>query len=157
MAHETVTSGADASVDDLTELPLDALRAEWQRLYRAIPSPRLSKDMLIRGVAYRRQEQVQGGLRPAAKRRLVAWTSKLANGDASTAATPSVTQLKPGSVLVRAWRGQTHSVRVLDDGFDYRGERHTSLSQIATRITGAHWSGPRFFGLVRRQKQQGDG
>jgi hypothetical protein len=40
-------------------------------------------------------------------------------------------------------------VVVLEDGFDYEGERFRSLTQIARRITGVKWSGPRFFGLIR--------
>jgi hypothetical protein len=55
--------------------------------------------------------------------------------------------LKPGARLVREWAGKTHSVIVLEHGFDYDGERYPSLTKIAARITGAHWSGPRFFGI----------
>jgi len=55
--------------------------------------------------------------------------------------------LKPGTRLLREWGGKTHTVIVLDDGFEYDGERYPSLTQIARRITAAHWSGPRFFGL----------
>src|SRR5260370_24523562 len=55
--------------------------------------------------------------------------------------------LKPGARLVREWGGHMHTVIVLEDGFDYAGERYPSLTKIATRITGAHWSGPRFFGI----------
>ena len=55
--------------------------------------------------------------------------------------------LKTGSVLVREWRGVEHRVLVLDDGFEHRGRRYKSLTQIARTITGTRWSGPRFFGL----------
>jgi hypothetical protein len=58
----------------------------------------------------------------------------------------------PGTRLVRSWGGETHSVLVLDEGFEYRGERFRSLSQIARTITSVRWSGPRFFGLKRRSK-----
>ena len=57
--------------------------------------------------------------------------------------------LKTGTTLVRQWRGHTHAVFVRDNGFEYEGERYRSLSVIAKRITGAHWSGPRFFGLTK--------
>ncbi len=60
--------------------------------------------------------------------------------------TPSLS-LKPGARLVREWRGRTHSVTVTDDGFEYAGANYPSLTKIAKKITGAHWSGPRFFGL----------
>ena len=55
--------------------------------------------------------------------------------------------LKPGARLVREWGGRMHTVVALENGFDYDGERYPSLTKIATLITGAHWSGPRFFGI----------
>src|SRR5215472_12471559 len=57
---------------------------------------------------------------------------------------------KTGTMLVRQWRGHTHTVLVREDGFEYEGQHHRSLTVIAERITGAHWSGPRFFGLTKR-------
>jgi hypothetical protein len=62
---------------------------------------------------------------------------------------PAPITLKPGTRLVREWRGQTLSVLVSEDGcFDWNGKRYASLSMIAREVTGAHWSGPRFFGLT---------
>jgi hypothetical protein len=58
--------------------------------------------------------------------------------------------LRPGARLVREWRGRTHVVVVTEDGFEYAGKAFPSLTKIAHAITGAHWSGPRFFGLVRK-------
>jgi hypothetical protein len=57
--------------------------------------------------------------------------------------------LKPGLVLTRSWQGVMRQVQVTDQGFDYRGERFTSLSEVARRITGTRWSGPLFFGLKK--------
>ena len=57
---------------------------------------------------------------------------------------------KTGTTLVRQWRGHAHTVLVCEDGFDYEGQHYRSLTVIAERITGAHWSGPRFFGLTKR-------
>jgi Protein of unknown function (DUF2924) len=51
----------------------------------------------------------------------------------------------PGNA--REWRGRTHTVTVTEDGFEYAGASYPSLTKIAKKITGAHWSGPRFFGL----------
>ena len=67
-----------------------------------------------------------------------------------------VARLKPGARLVREWRGQSHTVIVLEDGFEWQGKRWRSLSAIAREITGAHWSGPRFFGL-NGKAEAGDG
>jgi len=58
--------------------------------------------------------------------------------------------LKTGARLVRQWRGHAHTVLVLEDGFEYEGQRYRSLTMIAARITGAYWSGPRFFGVTKR-------
>src|ERR1700758_2202826 len=57
---------------------------------------------------------------------------------------------EPTHAHLRQWRGHTHAVLVRDDGFEYEGQPYRSLSVIAKRITGAHWSGPRFFGLIKR-------
>ena len=55
--------------------------------------------------------------------------------------------LAPGTRLLREWNGRTHQVDVTDDGFVWNGETYRSLSAVARAITGARWSGPRFFGL----------
>jgi hypothetical protein len=59
--------------------------------------------------------------------------------------------LREGNRLVRDWNGTTHTVLVLASGFEWRGQQFGSLSKTAEAITGAHWSGPRFFGLVKRK------
>ena len=62
---------------------------------------------------------------------------------------------RTGTTLVRQWRGHTHTVLVRENGFEYQGEPYRSLSMIAERITGAHWSGPRFFGLTKHGRPSG--
>jgi len=130
---------------------IGALRSTWQRLYRASPPDRISRDLLARAIAFRLQEVALGGLRPAAKRKLAAWSGSLLDeaGKHSQGSAPSASvRLKPGATLIRTWRGTTHTVQVGEDGFEHQGIRYTSLSHIAQVITGAHWSGPRFFGLT---------
>ncbi len=84
----------------------------------------------------------------AQKRRLAGIAEELRkNGDLS--AGPAI-RLKPGLRLVREWRGETHTVLVLEDGFEWNGQRRCSLSAIAREITGTRWSGPLFFGLKPR-------
>ena len=80
-------------------------------------------------------------------RRLQSLAGGLEKGGASFS--PGIV-LKTGTTLVRQWRGHTHTVLVHEDGFEYEGQRYRSLTVIAERITGAHWSGPRFFGLTKR-------
>jgi hypothetical protein len=125
------------------------LQIEWRRLYRAMPPTRLSRDLLIRGVAYRVQEQAHGGLSLSTKRRLRS-LSDGADQRGGSAAAPAIA-LKPGTKLVREWHGHVHMVSVLEDGFEYQGERYPSLTRIARRITGVHWSGPLFFGISKRR------
>jgi hypothetical protein len=61
----------------------------------------------------------------------------------------NVARSKPGSRLIREWRGRTHTICVTDDGFEFQGKTYRSLTKITFDITGAHWSGPRFFGLTK--------
>ncbi len=102
----------------------------------------------MRGVAQALQEAALGGLPSGHQRRLAALVAGTVGGGNSTAAASPTLRLKPGTKLVRAWRGHTHSVLVLREGFEHQGIRYRSLSEIAQAITGAHWSGPRFFGLT---------
>ena len=144
-------SGVDieARLVALEALTTADLQIEWKRLYRAAPPTQLSRDLLIRGVAHRVQEYAHGGLSPSTRRRLRSLSAT--SGQCREAAAVPIT-LKPGAKLVREWHGHVHTVSVLDDGFDYQGERYPSLTRIARRITGVQWSGPRFFGIAMRRR-----
>jgi hypothetical protein len=131
----------------LARLDLDGLRGEWRRFYRAAPPARLSRDLLLRGVAHRLQEDALGGLQPAGKRRLASLARALAANGPPPPARATV-RLKPGTTLVREWHGRTHTVLVVAKGFEHEGQHYASLTRLARVITGAHWSGPRFFGLL---------
>ena len=74
-----------------------------------------------------------------------------ASAKATTGVDPALV-LKAGTTLVRQWRGHTHTVLVHNDGFEHEGQLYRSLTAIAERITEAHWSGPRFFGLTKRTR-----
>jgi Protein of unknown function (DUF2924) len=124
------------------------LKQTWQTLLGTQPPAKLSRDLLIRVIADKLQEAALGGLAPAFKRKLVALGRRAENGAETTSVHPMI-RLKPGTKLVRAWRGKTHIVLVLENGFEHQGKRYTSLTQIADEVTGAHWSGPRFFGLIK--------
>ena len=106
-----------------------------------------SRDLLIRALAYDLQERAHRGANAALRRRL----QRLVGASEKTAlAVDTGIVLKAGTTLVRQWRGHTHTVLVGENGFDHEGQRYRSLTVIAERITGAHWSGPRFFGLTKR-------
>ena len=135
----------DERLAELQALGLPALRTRWIEAFGRTAPKRMSRDLLQRALAYRVQEQAEGGLGKATRKRLAALADPQAANPTSTRA--SAAKLKPGTRLVREWHGTTHHVTVTDDGFEYRGDRYKSLSQIARAITGARWSGPRFFGL----------
>ena len=138
----------DERLRTLATMDIAALRAEWRRLYRVSPPPRLRRDLLTRGIADKWQEVALGGLPGTIRRRLLAMVSGGQDeGDAGRV--QPAPRLRPGTRLLRTWRGRTMSVTVLDDGFLFEDRRYTSLTEVAKAITGAHWSGPRFFGLAR--------
>jgi hypothetical protein len=95
---------------------------------------------MLRAVAYKLQEDAYGGLSPALRRKLLGMGQK-----AFTKPRPRT--LRPGTILLREWQGVTHRVTMVEGGAIYRGEKYRSLSEVARLITGARWSGPRFFGL----------
>lgn len=133
--------------DDLARLPsLDraALTAAWQTAYDGEPPRNISQPLMLRALAYRMQAHVLGGLKPSTQRHLIK-IAEDANG-ARAVAMP-LTQVKPGTRLLREWHGVSHEVTVFDDGVHYQGRRYRSLSQVAHVITGAKWSGLLFFGL----------
>jgi hypothetical protein len=123
------------------------LRVAWSQLHRTGPPLGLSRDLLIRALANHLQERSYGGVSPALRRRL---QSLAGASDKGTMLVDPGLVLKAGTTLVRQWRGHTHTVLVHNDGFEHEGKRYRSLTAIAERITEAHWSGPRFFGLTKR-------
>jgi Protein of unknown function (DUF2924) len=135
----------ERELDRIRSLGLEELRREWRRLYGGKP-PRVSRAVLVLALGYKVQENEHGSLGKATRRKL----QTMAKGLRTTGRarpTPSVS-LKPGARLVREWHGRIHTVTVTEDGFEYAGTSYPSLTKIANKITGAHWSGPRFFGLL---------
>ena len=147
-------SALDSELAALPTLSALQLQLKWQDLRCGEPTAAASRDLMIREIAYKMQERAHGGLAPAIKRQLRVLAAEVeANGAGAFA--PALL-LRPGTRLLREWGGKTHTVIVLDDGFEYESERHQSLTQIARRITGTHWSGPRFFGLRKAAVQSAD-
>ena len=96
-----------------------------------------------------------GGLKPSTRRLLAkSRRRRLSRRPILVAPEPD---LKPGTVLLREWHGTQHQVIVHEDGIVFRGKPYKSLSEVAYRITGTKWSGPRFFGLKANRQEQGDG
>lgn len=129
---------ARLKLDDVDTLGVADARNWWVRLYGA-PAPSIALPLLKLGLAHRVQADA-AGLRNRKLPSLMAAPRK------SREMPPR--KLTPGTRLVRDWHGIGHVVTVRDDGFDYDGRRWSSLTAIARAITGAKWSGPRFFGLA---------
>lgn len=132
----------------LSDMSHADLRAEWRRLFRSHPPRHIRGDLLVLAIAWKIQVNTHGGLTAAEKRRLTRIADDLkAHGRPSN---DTAIRVKPGLKLVREWRGETHDVLVLENGFEWNGQCWRSLSAIAREITGTPWSGPRFFGLQRK-------
>ncbi|MEM7024092.1 MAG: DUF2924 domain-containing protein, partial [Pseudomonadota bacterium] len=136
----TVAKGVERELAALAELDRTALLERWRMAFRRDAPPRLSRALMAKAIAYDLQAKAFGGLSSRTRRSLRA--AAKADGSSALSKLPS-----RGTRLVREWNGALHEVEVLEDGYLWRGERHRSLSAIARAITGAKWSGPRFFGL----------
>jgi len=142
------------AVDRLMTAPLPELRSEWQRWHQGRQMPDgLPRDLLVRSIAWQMQAREKGGLPRPVVRELQALASQLAtSGDIDL---EREVRLKPGTRLVREWRGRTYRVEVLDEGYLMDERLYASISHVARAITGARWSGPRFFGLKQRERRSG--
>jgi hypothetical protein len=134
-------------IAELVVRSTNELRLAWRELHRAELPQGLSRDLLIRALANAIQVRTYNRGKNRARHRLQNLAKEFEKGDAFCA---PVHTLRNGTTLLRQWRGHAHAVLVREDGFEYDGQRYRSLSVIAKRITGAHWSGPRFFGLIKK-------
>lgn len=137
----------EGQLAELMTMPPAQLRSLWRDTFKS-PAPHIGPDLLRRGIATRLQERIHGSLTNTTKREIkrlrkrVERTGKAGNMHAIS--------LKAGTRLVRSWNDKSYHVLICDDGFEFEGRHYNSLSHIAREITGAHWSGPRFFGLKKR-------
>lgn len=127
--------------------PRGELVEAWVRVYGQPPPKGLSTRLLHLACEYHRQVRQRGGLKKRRLRDLLSY-AKPAEGTRRSRRPPPPS-LKPsvGTRLIREWRGRTHVAEIRENGILYEGETYRSLSQVARFITGARWSGPRFFGL----------
>jgi hypothetical protein len=135
--HETI----EAEIDRIQSLGLDDLRMLWRTTLRSSPPPAFTKDLVARFICWHIQEQALGRLDPETSKFL----DSLAQGERPGADRPR--RLRSGTVLVREYQGERHTVTVVPSGYVWRDATYASLSAIACNITGTAWSGPRFFGL----------
>jgi hypothetical protein len=145
--RSTAIAKLKVDIIGLVDRSTQDLRLAWRQVHRTEPPPGLSRDLLIRALAHGLQEETHGRTSRAQQRRLQTLARELEKGSGSS---DPGSMLRTGTTLVRQWRRHTHTVLVREDGFEYEGQHYRSLTVIAERITGAHWSGPRFFGLTKR-------
>ena len=162
------TGDLNKEVAALGDLPRNGLAALWEKAHRHPPPKGIRQELLLRSATWHLQAKRLGGLRPDTRRLLkkaMADAEKLLAakafspsidrvarsasdaGVAPRSAKPRRGSMSPGARLVRDWNGKTHVVDVIEGGFVFQEKVHKSLTAIAHQITGAHWSGPRFFGL----------
>jgi hypothetical protein len=134
----------DREIDALRELSRLELVAHWRSVMRSDPPKNLGHALLLRVLAYELQSKRYGGLRASLRRTI---TQKASGEGGPSRRAPASISLKPGTRLLRDWNGTTHVVDVTDAGYLWNGKSHRSLSAIAREITGARWSGPRFFAV----------
>ena len=152
----TKLSKFEQEIGRLADLTREDLAARWQKMFGGLPPKSVKRGILERASAYRLQARAFGGLKPATRKKLLAMTEGKAAGPAvpRDGDTPAAggqrrngISLKVGTRLIREWNGIVHQVDVVENGFVWNDMTMKSLSAVARAITGAHWSGPRFFGL----------
>ena len=152
MHHAGKADSVAVEIDRLSRLPLSSLRGEWHSAFPDRQMPvRLSRDLLVRTIASKLQEEVFGRVPPALTRELERLSRQL--WKSGSLDLERATIVKPGTTLLREWRGETHRVIAIEEGFIFRDQRFASLTEIACLITGTRWSGPRFFGLSQRSSK----
>lgn len=127
---------------DLETMNRQELLSQWEISIGGTAPIGLSESLMRRALAHHIQCAAYGDL-PKKTRRA------LKDSVAPNSSRPA-RSVKTGARLVREWNGVLHVVDVVEDGFRYLDRSYRSLSAIATAITGAKWSGPRFFGLKAR-------
>ena len=141
----------EAELDRLAVMPIAQLRVRYREVFRADPPKAFGPDLLRRSIAHRIQEKAYGGLSRSTQRLLDQMMKAFSAKPNGKIVLPR--RIKPGSVLVREWKGRSHRVMVLADGFAYDGDTYSNLSEIAGLITGTRWNGPRFFGLRSKTEE----
>ena len=138
----------DKNLATLATMSPTQLRENWNESC-AGTAPAVPAQLLRRLLAQQLQERRHGHLPPLVVRELERARAQRSGAVIAASGSKRI-ELTPGTRLIRQWNGQTISVEVREDGFLWENRRYRSLSEIAREVTGAHWSGPRFFGLIRR-------
>jgi Protein of unknown function (DUF2924) len=134
-------------VSSLPTLPKEHLLLLWRENFGR-PAGSIRAELMIPILVFRIQEKAYGGLDAGTTGRLSEMTGSLA--PQSRFHSEARHRFKPGTRLVREWKGTIHEVILTDDGYEHQGKKYKSLSPIACAINGTHWSGPAFFGTAKK-------
>jgi hypothetical protein len=149
MRRQADEGGIAEALSAIPSLSRADLVDRWASAHGQSPPKGISRRLLEYSAAYQVQVQVKmlGGLKPVDRRKLRGRLAAANKSITTVKVNHKSNGLSSGARLVREWHGRTHTVEVIDGGFQYDGETYKSLSKIANVITGARWSGPRFFGV----------
>ena len=146
MPRKKTKADIENAISTLAKSTREELAILWTSRNGHSPPKGCGRTFLELAEAYGIQTHTFGGLKPGLRRKLGTKPHGISDGVVEHKALKS-RQLSQGTKLMREWNGRTHHVYVVQGGFVWNGNKHQSLSAIAKEITGAHWSGPRFFGL----------
>lgn len=156
-AGDPAADALSVEIARLSDLPIGDLRARWRTVFRKVPPPTLSRNLLFRTLAYRLQADRFGDL-DAESRRILDSVKLDGRGDTLKGVMAGFRRpdwkLQPGTVLSREWKGKMHRVTITADGFSWESKTYKSLTQIAFAITDTRWNGPRFFGFRNRSARE---
>lgn len=139
-------------MSDTSELSLPELRRQWAQAWGIEPHAHIGRKMLTVSLEYKHRELAAGGLPLEVQQRLKVLIAAYKRNPRYF--DEGLHGLKPGTRLVKTWREKRHTVLVTRQGFEYEGKTYTSLSEIATTITGSRWNGWVFFGLKKQNRKQ---
>ena len=152
MKNRDTQSDCTSRLAALKGMPASALQELWQELIGTPVAPGLRRELMIPILAYKLQEKAYGGLKPSTRTHL----RRLAASLAADKSVPLIreSRFKPGTRLIREWRGETHEVTIRASGYEYHVKEFATLSEIANLITGTRWSGPLFFGIKASKRSK---
>ena len=139
------------SDNNIAQMPMADLRQKWAECWGIQPHVQIGRQMLERSLQYKQRQLRSDGLSAEQQKRLDSLVAQYKRDPKSFEQGPA--GLKPGTKLVRAFKGEKHVVLVKPDGFEYYKQHYNSLSEIAFAITGTRWNGWLFFGLKKRRRE----
>ena len=151
-------------LERLCAVPLETVRQRYRELFGEEPRSR-HKASLIRRIGWRMQANAEGDLSERARRRALEIATdsdlrvlpprRLQDAPLGPRRPRSDHRIPdPGTVLTREFRGQSITVKVLAEGFEFQGRQYRSLSAVASEATGTRWNGLAFFGLTGERRKE---